>query len=53
MFRYIEHPADVNIESPGYPIIAIYAASIGQVGIVNELLARGYRHNLTELKQIL
>lgn len=45
--------ANVNVEFGYRQDIATFSASLGQMNIVNELLARGYRRDLGELKEIL
>ena len=55
IFRYLlDSGADMNVEfGIDHSDIAIYAATMGQMAIVDDLLARGYRHNLPKLKEYL
>lgn len=45
--------ANVNVEFGYRNDIATFSASLGQMDIVNKLLARGYRRDLAELKGVL
>lgn len=54
LFIYLlDAGADVNVEFGYQQDIAIFSASSGQMKIVNELLARGYRRDLVKLKGLL
>lgn len=45
--------ANINVEFGYHEDIAIFAATLGQMELVNELLARGYRRDLAELRETL
>ena len=54
MFNYLlDAGANVNVEFGYNKDIAIFAATLGQMDLVNELLARGYRRDLADLKGVL
>ena len=54
MFNFLlDAGADVNVEFGYHEDIAIFAATTGQMSIVNELLARGYHRDLEGLKKTL
>ena len=54
MFDYLlDAVADLNVEFGDSTDIAILAATLGQMTIVNELLTRGYVRNLSGLKRTL
>lgn len=54
MFRYLlDAGADVNVAFGYRDDIAIFSATVGQMNIVNELLERGYRRDLPELRETL
>ena len=48
----LDSGADVNAEFHGKDI-ATFAVSVGQIEMLNEFLARGYRHNLPKLQRLL
>ncbi|TCM37076.1 ankyrin repeat domain-containing protein [Novosphingobium sp. ST904] len=54
MFDYLlDAGANLNVEFGNHQDIATFSASLGQMDIVNKLLAQGYRRDLVELKGIL
>lgn len=54
MFRYLlDAGANVNVAFGYRNDIAIFTATVGQMNIVNELLERGYRRDLPELRETL
>ena len=54
MFRFLlDSGANINLEFREGEDIAIFAANLGQMNLVNELLSRGYSRDLPELKKAL
>jgi len=54
MFHHLlKSGADLNVEFGDHEDIAIFAATFGQLKIVNELLDRGYHRDLPQLRQVL